>query len=355
MGGDTDRLNSLAAELGVQSGAELDVLLASGEQASAALLAMALQQMGVEAASFCAHQVYIKTTCIHQQARIESVEPEGLQKALGQGITPVVTGFQGISENGRIMTLGRGGSDLTAVAVAAALSAGECQIYTDIDGVYSADPRIVANAQKIESIDLPLMTEYAQAGAGVLQSRCLDLASKESVSLRVLSSYASQDGTRLVPAKQVKEASCVIGIAKRSGYQLLQVQDLPERPGLLSYCLAAFKKIGLRYEMLQFSGESLLLSLNGRIDKPLLAEIDLLLKEFDGKAAYQVQAGLTKVTVVGLGLDAEQGVFLSVCSTLSKEGVDPYLLSFCSTRIEMLLPNFSAERVICALHEQLLA
>ena len=354
MGGDTNRLDAMARELGVSSGAELDVLLASGEQASAALLAMALQELGIEAASFCGHQVRFLTSYDYQNAWIESVETHALQQAMDRHIVPIVAGFQGVNNQGAVTTFGRGGSDLTAVALSAALRARECQIYTDTDGVYTADPRIVSNAQKISTISLPLMMEYAQAGAKVLQPRCLELAIKESVPVRVLSSYGAGEGTLLTPGDpNIAEGAFVQGIATSEGYSLFRLSDLPPRPGAVSYCLAALAVAGLPpIEVVLVVGAELLLAGKWALSEPhalqaVAAEI--------GCTCSRIETGLTKLTLVGCGLTGDSGLFQRVCSLLSKEGVDPISISASSSRIEALLAPNQAGRVARALHEGLVS
>lgn len=352
MGGETNRLDALARELGVSSGAELDVLLASGEQASAALLAMALQKLGLQAASFCGHQVRFLTSCEHQNARIQSIETDALERAIDEGIIPVVAGFQGVNEDGAFTTLGRGGSDLTAVALSAALRAKECQIYTDTDGVYTADPRIVPDAQKLATISLPLMMDYAQAGAKVLQPRCLELAIKESVPVRVLSSYGEGEGTLLLPAKEaVSEGAVISGIVSQDAYSMYRLRGLKIRPGFMSYCLAVITSMGLPApEFIQFTAEDIILA--GRwvnIGEKLIP----LAQELGAESVNSV-AGLSKLSILGAGLTAESGYFHRVASQLSREGIDPVAISATSSRIEVFLLESQAARSACALHEALL-
>jgi aspartate kinase len=353
MGGETNRLDAMAREVGISSGAELDVLLSSGEQVSAALLAMALQQLGIKAASFCGHQVRFLTSSDHQNAWIESVETQSLQQAIDRGIVPVVAGFQGVNKEGVVTTFGRGGSDLTAVALSAALRAQECQIYTDTDGVYTADPRIVSNAQKILKIPLPLMMEYAQAGAKILQPRCLELAIKEFVPVRVLSSYGALEGTLLTPEEvRVSEGAFVQGLATMDGYSSFRLSDLPPRRGAVAYCLAALGAAGLPpIEILCLGGAELFFA--GKWELPDSSSIHRVVAEL-GCAYSRLETGLTKLTVVGCGLTSDSGLFQQLCSLLSKEGVDPISISASSSRIELLLLMNQAGRVARALHEGLI-
>jgi aspartate kinase len=351
MGGETNRLDDMAREVGFSTGAELDVLLASGEQASAALLAMALQKLGVEAASFCGHQVRFLTSSDHQNARIQSVETHALQQAMEQAIVPIVAGFQGVNEQGALTTFGRGGSDLTAVALSAALRAKECQIYTDTDGVYTADPRVVADAQKLTTIALPLMVGYAQAGAKILQPRCLELATKESVPLRVLSSYGAGEGTLLTPEESlVAEGSVVQGIATQSGYELCRLSGLADRPGLLGYVLATLRAAGLPAgELLRYSGGELVVAGQWSADTALLEGVVAELS-----CELELQSGLSQLSLIGCGLTGDSGCFESACRALSQEGVDPLAMSAGSSRIEVLLADNQVARAIRCLHDALI-
>lgn len=359
MGGETDRLDSLAREVGIDSGPELDVLLSSGEQASAALLAMALQKMGVQAASFCGHQVRFMTSSDHQGARLEAVETGVLHDAMSRQVVPIVAGFQGVNNEGALTTFGRGGSDLTAVALSAALCARECQIYSDTDGVYTADPRLVSNAQKMPEISLPLMMEYADAGAKILQPRCLELAAKESVPVRVLSSYAKGEGTLLTPEERsVAEGAYAQGIATTDGYRLFHFSGLPDRPGLVSYCLAAFENAGLvSPEIVQLAGVSasreFSVAAKGLVSDTALTQLQVFAKEL-GCEFHSDGGGLVKLTIVGCGLTAKSGYFHQACSILSGEGVDPLSVSAGTSRIELLLRADQSIRSLRALHEGLL-
>lgn len=357
MGNETSRLDAMAREMGVASGVELDVLLSSGEQASAALLAMALNQLGVKAASFCGHQVRFLTSSDHQNAWVESVEVENLQQALAQQVVPVIAGFQGVDSHGAITTFGRGGSDLTAVALGAALQASECQIYSDTDGVYTADPRIVPSAQKHLRIAMPLMMDYAQAGAGILQARCLELAAKGSVPVRVLSSYGASEGTLLEPGDVERlEAGVVQGVANRAGYGLLRFSGLSDRPGLVSYCLAAFESLGLgAAEVVQFGvvGDcrELVIATQNCLGGESLSELERVAGEL-GCEGFIVQDDLVKLTMVGYGLTGRSGIFREACSLLSKEGIDPISVSAGVSRIEFLLDSECAVRAARGLHDR---
>lgn len=350
MGGETNRLDELAREVGFSAGPELDVLLASGEQVSAALLAMALQKLGVKAASYCGHQVRFLTSNDHQNAQIKFVETHALQQAIDQGVVPIVAGFQGVNEAGAITTFGRGGSDLTAVALSAALRAQECRIYSDTDGVYTADPRVVANAQKLTQVSLPLMMDYALAGAKILQPRCLQLAIKESVPVRVLSSYGVGEGTLLLPEQQIAaEGSSVQGVATLPDFTLCRLTELTERPGLLSYVMALLTSVGLPVgDLVRYGAGELLLAGRWEQHYPLLTSVAAELR-----CQLSWQSGLTKLTVVGFGLTGQGGCFGRLVSVLSQEGLDPLAISAGSSRIEILLTEKQAIRAARCLHESL--
>ena len=233
MGGETNRLESLGHEVSATpSPREWDVLLASGEQVSIALLTMALQERGASAKSYLGDQVRFRTDSSHTRARITTVETSNLQAELENGVIPVVAGFQGIDEHGDITTIGRGGSDTTAVALAAVLRAEECQIYTDVDGVFTADPRIVKNAARLQQVSLEEMIEMASLGARVLHSRAVEIAHKYGVPLRVLSSFDDTPGTRICKERQGMEEPLVSAVTHEIDEAKLTVRGVPDEPGI---------------------------------------------------------------------------------------------------------------------------
>jgi len=251
MSGETDRLLGLATKLiGHPRGRELDVLLSTGEQVTIALLTMALHARGLKARSFTGSQISIETDSAYNKARIEKIEPLRIVEALAAGEVVVVAGFQGISESGDITTLGRGGSDTTAVAIAAALDAYECQIYTDVDGVYTADPRIVPEARRLERVTYEEMLEMASLGAKVLQIRSVEFASKYQVALRVLSSFEDGPGTLISAEENILEKALLSGVTLNRDEAKLTMLGVPDRPGVASSILGPVAEANIEVDMI---------------------------------------------------------------------------------------------------------
>ena len=251
MGGETDRLICLSQEISPQPSArELDVLLSTGEQVTIALLSMALQAKGCEAESFTGGQVCILTDSVHNKARIMDIDAIRVSKALDGGKVVVIAGFQGIDENGNITTLGRGGTDTTAVAMAAALEADECHIYTDVDGVYTADPRIVSKAKRIDRIAYEEMLEMASQGSKVLQIRSVEFASKYNISLRVLSTFEDGPGTLITTEDESMEQVLISSIAHNRDEAKLTMRGVPDTPGMASRILGPIAEANIEVDMI---------------------------------------------------------------------------------------------------------
>ena len=253
MAGDTDRLVEMGSTVVQQPDPrEMDVLLASGEQVSVALLAMAIQERGLRARSLLANQIRMRTEGSHMRAKIKSVEVEGLRENIASGVIPVIAGFQGIGADGDVTTIGRGGSDTTAVAVAAALKADECRIYTDVEGVYTADPRIVEHAQKLDRVVCEEMLEMAALGAKVLHTRCVEYAHRYSVSLRVLSSFVPGTGTLICEEgeKDEMERPDVSAVTHDRNEAKLTVTRVPDKPGLAYKLLGPIGEAGISVDMI---------------------------------------------------------------------------------------------------------
>ncbi|MGR9090370.1 MAG: aspartate kinase, partial [Gammaproteobacteria bacterium] len=251
MAGETDRLLGLAREInGKPRGRELDVLLSTGEQVTIALLSMALGELGAPARSFTGGQVRIETDEAHNKARIVQIDRDPLSRALARGEIAVVAGFQGVSTNGDITTLGRGGSDTTAVAIAAALEADECQIYTDVDGVYTTDPRLVPEARRLDRVTYEEMLEMASLGAKVLQIRSVEFASKYQVALRVLSSFGEGPGTLITSEDNIMEEALLSGVTLNRDEAKLTVLGVPDRPGVAGAILGPVADANIEVDMI---------------------------------------------------------------------------------------------------------
>lgn len=357
MYGETDRLIKLAEAFANPSPREYDALVATGEQVSTALLSMALTQLNCPAFSVTGAQLRILTTEVHKKARILEVETEMLQRELQAGRTPVVAGFQGVTLEGEITTLGRGGSDLTAVAIAAALKADECQIFTDVDGVYTSDPRIVPQARRMEKISFEEVMEMAGLGAKVLQNRCLEFAGKYQVPVRVLSSLERGDGGTLISyQKHDREKVLISGIAMDRKQALITLQGVLERPGLVSYLLSPISQANIDVDMIVQSAANAQRRLDfcftvHRDDfKETLQIMQLLTQELDYGELLTFDQ-VAKLSLVGVGLRSHADVASKMLSTLGREGIEVSLLSTSEVKISAIVPEPLLELGARALHE----
>ncbi|ROO27695.1 aspartokinase [Salinisphaera orenii MK-B5] len=361
MGGETDRLQGLAEELdGRPVAREMDVLLSTGEQVTIALLAMALRHLGAEAQSFTGWQVPIVSDDAHAKARIQRIEPDNLRSALDAGNVAVVAGFQGITESGEISTLGRGGSDTTAVALAAALGADECQIYTDVDGVYTTDPRVVPNARRLEQITFEEMLEMASLGSKVLQIRAVEFAGKYGVPLRVLSTFDDGPGTLITLEDQVEEP-IISGIAFTKDEAQLTVLGVPDRPGIAYSLLGPIGEHNIEVDMIlqNVSGDSssdyTLTDFTFTVhSRDFDAAKELLEKSAKELGAREVsgQSGITKVSLVGVGMRSHANVAARMFKALSDENINIRMISTTEIKISIVIETKYLELAVRALHDE---
>ena len=356
MSGETDRLIQLAKAWGVEAPREYDALIATGEQVSAALVSMALIALGHKAASFTGSQVRILTTDEHTRARIVNIDPVVLRDALAQGITPVVAGFQGVAETGDVTTLSRGGSDLTAVALAAALRADECQIFTDVDGVYTSDPRIVPSARRLTRVEMAEMLEMASLGAKVLQNRCLEFAEKYQVPVRVLSSFGSDGGTRIDFEEKPPQEPAISGVTCDRNQAMMTVQGALARPGLASYIVGPLADVGIEVDMFVQN----LPNDQGRVDISFaILRTDYVkgLRVLQGLAAelqavaVKGQECVAKLSIVGVGMRSHAQVASHMFSALGREGVEVHLMTASEIKISVIVDEPLIEMGARALHE----
>ena len=358
MSGETDRLLKLAHQLlPVPHGRELDVLAATGEQVSVALTAMALQAEGASASSFLGHQLPVLTDSAFTQARIQWVEKGPIHQALARGQIAVVAGFQGVDAGNNITTLGRGGSDTTAVAVAAALGADVCEIYTDVDGVYTADPRVCPSGRKLQAIAYEDMLELASLGAKVLQVRSVEIAMKYSVPVHVRSSFQEEEGTFIVPREQVLEARQLTGLACERGQARVELLGAECRPDLVAEVTDLVAELRVTVDMLCHSRGPLEES---RADISFtLPEGELLrarqpLEQFMGRlGAHELRTrrNLAKVSLVGIGLRSDPGIAARVCRGLTRQGISVVGLSVNELRVSCLVDAAAADQALRILHE----
>lgn len=357
MSGETNRLTELALAIdATPSPRELDVLLASGEQVSIALLAMALLRRGVEARSRLGHQVAVRTDARHGRARIEHIDTELLRAELHAGAVPVVAGFQGVGADGALTTLGRGGSDTTAVALAAALGADECRIYTDVTGVFTTDPRVVPTARRLERLTFEEMLELASLGSKVLHPRSVEFAGKYGVPLRVLSSFEEGEGTLIVPEEeQVMEQPVISGIAFARDEAKITVQGVPDLPGIASRILGPVSARGIEVDMIvQNVGEQ------GNTDFTFTVKRGDYAMAMDAvrEAALEMGAGqirgddaIVKVSAVGVGMRSHAGVATRMFDALAEEGINIQMISTSEIKISVVLAEKYLELAVRAIHD----
>jgi len=358
MSGETNRLQALGLDLGGQGvPREMDVLLASGEQASAALTAIALKGLGVPAQSFLADQLPIRTDSAHTRARIEHIATEALFDALDAGVVPVVAGFQGLAVDGSITTLGRGGSDTTAVALAAALKADECQIYTDVDGVYTTDPRVVSSARRLPRVTFEEMLEMASLGSKVLHPRSVEFAGKYGVPVRVLSSFEEGPGTLITLEEDGSmEQPLVSGIAFTRDEAKISVRAVPDVPGVASSLLGPVSACGIEVDMIVQNlandggqNDFTFTVKRGDYDRALA----VVQEAADALGAGPVvgDAKIVKVSVVGVGMRSHAGVATQMFAALAKENINIQMISTSEIKISVVLDEKYLELAVRTIHD----
>jgi aspartate kinase len=333
---------------------EYDAVVATGEQVTAGLLAIALQSIGVEARSWMGWQVAVDTDGQHGKARILSIEGEELIERMAQGQVPVVAGFQGIGPDNRVTTLGRGGSDTSAVALAAALKADQCDIYTDVDGVYTTDPRIVPRARKLDKITYEEMLELASVGAKVLQTRSVELAMKERVRVQVLSSYTDAPGTLVVDEDEVLEQEIVAGIAYSRDEAKVTVRRVPDRPGIAAAIFVPLAEAGVNVDMIvQNVSEDGTTDMTFTVGKTEFARAQAVLEAARagiGYAEIKTDQNVAKISVVGVGMRSHAGVAGTMFRTLAERGINIQVISTSEIKVSVLVAAEYTELAVRALH-----
>ncbi len=356
MAGQTDGLLKLAGELSREpSASALDVLLATGEQTSVALLSMALNEKGIENETFLGHQAIIRTDGNHGRARIENIDPSNLMRALEGGKVAIVAGFQGSTAEGRITTIGRGGSDTTAVAIAAALRADHCEIYSDVEGVYTADPRVCSDARVLDRITYEEMMELADAGAKVLHSRSVELAAKYEVPLKVASSFGAGEGTWVVPDGGKFEGPVVSGITCNVGEAKVAIRRVPDAVGVTAEIFKPIAKAGIDVDLIIQN-----VSKDGHTDLTFTVpkgDLRRAMQLAEG-AARAVKAGrveaagdIAKVSVVGLGMRSHAGVAHRMFEALAKQGIAIEMIGTSEIKVSIVIDIRYAETAVRTLHQ----
>jgi len=355
MSGETNRLIDLAKSINPRPPArEMDVILATGEQVSIGLLAMALEQRGCPARSYTGFQVRILTDSAFSKARIQEIDGERIKADLEQGRVVVVAGFQGIDADGNITTLGRGGSDTTAVAVAAALKADECQIFTDVDGVYTTDPRVVSKARRLDRITFEEMLEMASLGSKVLQIRSVEFAGKYKVPLRVLSTFEEGPGTLITFEEENMEEPLISGIAFNRDEAKITVLGVPDRPGVAYSILGPVSAANIEVDMIVQN-----VSTSGQTDftftvhkNDLDRALEIVQRTAGELGAREVlgDAKVVKISLVGVGMRSHAGVASKMFSTLAEEGINIQMISTSEIKVSVVVDEKYLELGVRALH-----
>lgn len=357
MAGETDRLLELARAFEARpSGRELDVLLSTGEQVTIALLAMALRSIGVPAVSLTGDQIPIRTDSAFNKARINDIGAEQLRRVLGAGNVAVVAGFQGINDDGDITTLGRGGSDTTAVALAAALNADECQIYTDVDGVYTTDPRIVPEARRLSRITYEEMLELASLGAKVLQIRSVEFASKYKVNLRVLSSFDPGEGTLITSEDNIMEQALISGVALNRDEAQIMITGVPDRPGVASGILGPVAAANIEVDMIvQNSGADgatdFTFTVHRNDYERALEILEPVSKEMEARG-LEGDNRIAKVSIVGVGMRSHAGIASRTFAALANENINIRMISTSEIKISVVVDEKYSELAVRTLHDE---
>jgi len=357
MSGETDRLMKMARDISTDpDDRELDVLLSSGERVTIALMAMMLKSLGINARSFTGRQVGIVTDGSHTKARVSRVDTERVRAAIKEGVVPIVAGFQGINEASDVTTLGRGGSDLTAVVLAAALKADTCFIYTDVDGVYTADPNMVPLARRLEKISYEEMLEFASLGAKVLQTRSVELAAKHQVPVEVRSSFQDGPGTRVVKEDTDMEQVLVSGVTGDRNQAKITVIGVPDQPGIAAKMFVAIAEAAINVDMIiqNVSHESLTdISFTvPRGDlKAATSLVQSLAKEVCART-FEVNDAIAKVSLVGVGMRSHSGVAARMFATLSRDGINIMMISTSEIKISCVVEEKYMELAVRGLHEE---
>lgn len=355
MSGETDRLVRLASEVTPSPDErEMDMLLSTGERVTIALLAMSLRGRGFNARSFTGRQVGIMTDSSHTKARIARVAADRIREALTEGVIPIVAGFQGINERSDVTTLGRGGSDLTAVALAAALKADQCTIYTDVDGVYTADPSIVPSARRLDKVSYEEMLELASLGAKVLQGRSVEFAARHNVPLVVQSSFKEGQGTRVANEDKDMERMAVAGVTGDRNQAKLTIIGVPDRPGIAARVFGPVAEANIIVDMIiQNVGQGSLTDISFTVPRVDLGRamslVQRVVKEIEAKSV-EVTEAIAKVSLVGVGMRSHSGVASRMFEVLSREGINIMMISTSEIKISCVIDEKYLELAIRALH-----
>ena len=356
MSGETNRLIKLAKSFGENpSKREFDALISTGEKVSAALLAMALHQIGIKAKSYTASQISMRTTDSYSKAKILDVDGQKIQDALNQGIIPIITGFQGITESGDVTTLGRGGSDTTAVAIAAQMKAERCDIYTDVDGIYTTDPRVVPEAKKLDKITMEEMLEMAGQGAKVIQIRAVEFANKYNVPVRVLSSFEPGSGTLISLEEKDMENGLVSGIAFQKDQMKYTLHGVSDTPGIAYSILGPLSDANIEVDVIvqniSVDGKTDFTFTVSKEDEHATSEIIKQMKNSLDFDDVIVDSQIAKVSLVGVGMRTHAGIASTAFKALSENDVNIQMISTSEIKITIVINESAVTKAVKALHE----
>ena len=356
MAGTTDRLVEWTREIApFHDAREYDVVVSSGEQATVGLMALALQAAGVDARSWLGWQVPILTDDVHGRARIDDIDPNELLKRMSQGQVPVVAGFQGLSSARRITTLGRGGSDTSAVALAAALGADRCDIFTDVDGIYTTDPRIVAKARKLDKVTFEEMLEMASQGARVLQTRSVEMAMNHGIELQVLSSFVDAPGTFVVNEDEDVEQQVVSGIAYTRDEAKVTIVGVPDRPGIAASIFGPLAETSINVDLIvqnvSADGRQTDITFTvGQADYDRALAIIEKAREKIGFSRVEGDPEVVKISVIGVGMRSHAGVAQKMFNALAEKGINIQVISTSEIKVSVLLAEEYTELALRSLH-----
>ena len=355
MGEETDRLIDLAKSIHAEPNPrEYDALVSTGEQISVALMAMALSKRNLKAKSYTAYQLGIKTNKTHGRARIVDVKVDKLKKQLKKGVIPVITGFQGLNDEGDITTLGRGGSDTTGVAIAVALQADECQIYTDVDGVFTTDPRICTKARLLDQISFDEMLELSSTGTKVLQLRAVEYASKHDMPIRVLSSFSESKGT-LVEENEDMERPVISGLSSIDTEAKLTIRGVPDLPGVAAKILGPVSDDGIDVDVIvQNISADNTTDFTFTVDQSDAVSAEKILKETSeslGGGSIEVDDDIAKVSIVGRGMRGQSGIASKMFQALADHEINILMITTSEIKISVVIQKGLMEKAVNALHD----
>ena len=355
MSGETNRLIDLAKSFGAEPNKrEFDALVSTGEQVSASLVSIALNQLGLKAKSLSAAQFGMKTTSNFSRAKILELDKDIIFKTIEDGYIPIITGFQGVTSEGDTTTMGRGGSDTTAVAIAAAIKSKRCDIYTDVDGIYTTDPRIVPNAKKLDSINIEEMLELAGQGAKVMQIRAVEFANKYKVLVRVLSSFDSGSGTLILQEEEGMEDAVITGIASQKDQTKFTLHGVVDTPGIASGILSPVSDAGIEVDVIVQN-----VSVSGKTDFTFTvsnsdrAEVEsVLTKKMQGISYDEliIDEGIGKVSLVGVGMRSHAGIASTAFDAMADAGINIQMISTSEIKITIVISGHQLEEAVKTLH-----